>query len=176
MFSISQEGVPEHSLLKTYRGGRSPERWNGYGDCFSAIVEREVNLSEFVYAFYTSGAFCLEALLLRVFIGAVSNARAARAVADGTSESFAAWYVGQRNTTQLLMCDRYERTRSWFSVEPMGASTRLRFGSALAAPLDSRTGAASGRGKLRLLMRFHVFYSQVLLQAAKTALMKRAIP
>jgi hypothetical protein len=176
MFSIRQEDVPEHSLLRTYRGGRSPERWGGYGDCFSAIIDREVSLSDFVYTFYTSSAFRLEALLLRVFIGAVSNASAARAVADGTSDTFAAWYVGERTATQLLMCDRYERTRSWFSVEPIGTTTRVRFGSALAAARDSPRSAAPGRGRLRPLMRFHVLYSQVLLQAAKTALLRPAIP
>jgi hypothetical protein len=172
MFSIRQEEAPENSLLKTFRGGRSPERWGGYGDCFSVTVGRSVSLADFVYAFYTSSAFRIEALLLRAIVGAASNARAARAVADGTSDTFAAWYVGERTDTQLLMCDRYERTRSWFSVEPMGVVTWLRFGSALAAARHPRTEPTPEGGKPGLLMRFHILYSQVLLQAAKSALLK----
>ena len=52
-------------------------------------------------------------------------------LADGFGTSFAIWRVGERTTTQLLMCDRYERTRSWFCVVPLGGGkTLLRFGSA----------------------------------------------
>ena len=172
MFSVLRDAVPVDALLKTYRGGLNPERWDGYGDCFSVSVDRAVNLGEFVFAFYTSRVFRVERWLLRAFIGARSNDQDAQGLAQGTKASFAAWYVGDRNATQLLMCDRFERTRSWFRVVPVGGGTTvLQFGSAVAAAHGGGAAARPrGRG-WRLMLRFHVLYSQVLLHAAKTRLM-----
>jgi hypothetical protein len=172
MFSVTREAVPDDSLLKTFRGGARPERWGGYADCFEVTVNRTVTLSEFVYAFYTSPAFRVERFLLRLFIGAGSTRSDADAVAKGSASRFAAWYVGERSATQLLMCDRYERTRSWFCVVPIaGNRTRLQFGSAVAAARDGG-GRPEPRGKgFRLMLRFHVLYSQVLLHAAKARLL-----
>jgi hypothetical protein len=174
MFSITQEAAPEDALLKTYRGGAHPERWGSYGDCFSVRVGGVVSLADFVFAFYTSPLFRIERLLLRAFIGAPSSDRGARALAEGSASSFAAWYVGDRTATQLLMCDRFERTRSWFRVLALdGGDTLLQFGSAVAAPArDGETRvAATGRG-FRLLLGFHVLYSRLLLNAARNSLNK----
>jgi hypothetical protein len=173
MFSITQEPAPHDALLKTYRGGAHPERWGSYGDCFSVRVDRPVSLADFVLAFYTSPVFRVERWMLRAFINAPSSDRGARALAEGSAASFAAWYVGDRTATQLLMCDRFERTRSWFRVLPLdGGGTLLQFGSSVAAARDKGTEAARESGGFRLLLRFHVLYSQVLLNAAKTCLKK----
>ncbi len=173
MFSVTREAVPEDSLLKTFRGGAHPERWGGYADCFEVSVDRTVTLSEFVYVFYTSPAFRIERLLLRLVIGAGSSRSDARAVAEGSATQFAAWYVGERSATQLLMCDRYERTRSWFNAVPMaGNRTRLQFGSAVAAKRDRRSDPEPRRKGFRLMLRFHVLYSQVLLHGAKVRLLR----
>jgi hypothetical protein len=173
MFSIMQEAAPEDSLLKTYRGGVHPERWGRYGDCFSARVDRAVSLADFVFAFYTSPVFRLERWLLRVFIGAASSDTGARALADGSAASFAAWYVGDRTATQLLMCDRFERTRSWFRVLALdGGGTLLQFGSAVAAGREKGAAAATPSRGFRLLLGFHVLYSKILLNAAKTSINK----
>jgi hypothetical protein len=165
--------VPEDSLLKTFRGGAHPDRWGRYADCFSVEVDRTVTLPEFVFAFYTSPAFRVERFVLRLVIGAASSRSDARAVADGSATRFAAWYVGERNATQLLMCDRYERTRSWFQVVPLaGNRTRLRFGSAVSAARDGGSGPGPPNKGFRVMLRFHVLYSQVLLHAAKVRLLK----
>jgi hypothetical protein len=171
MFLITQEAAPEDALLKTYRGGVHPERWGRSGDCFSVRVQRAVSLQEFVFAFYTSPMFRIERWLLRAFIGAPSSDGGARAVADGSASSFAAWYVADRTATQLLMCDRYERTRSWFRVVALdGGGTLLQFGSAVAAGGRDRGAGAAARGRgFRLLLGFHVVYSQLLLNAARNA-------
>src|SRR5258708_37932692 len=118
MFSITHEAVPDDALLRTFHGGTHPERWGRYDDCFAVGVDRNVSLAEFVFAFYTSPLFLIERGLLRLLINTPSSRSDARAVADGTADKFAAWYVGQRTSTQLLMCDRYERTRSWFRIAP----------------------------------------------------------
>ena len=173
MFSVAREAVPEDALLRTYRGGVHPERWGRYGDCFSITVDRTANLADFVFAFYTSSLFRIERLMLRALVHAPSSDSDARRLADGSAGEFAAWYVGERTATQLLMCDRYERTRSWFRVVPLdGGRTLLQFGSAVAAVRDARTGTAALSGGFRLLLGFHVAYSQALLHAAKIGVMK----
>jgi hypothetical protein len=167
VFSITREPVPIDALLKTFDGGAHPERWGLYADCFAVDTAAEVGLADFVFAFYTSPLFGVERLLLRALINAPSSRTDARAVADGAADKFAAWYVGARTPTQLLMCDRYERTRSWFSVTPTRGGTRLRFGSAVAAKRGTPTDAPERPAAFGLLLRFHVLYSQALLHAAK---------
>jgi hypothetical protein len=176
MFSVTREPVADDALLKTYRGGARPERWGKYGDCFSVTVDRVVSLADFVFSFYTSPLFRMERLILRTFIGISSSDSDARALADGAAASFAVWYVGKRTATQLLMCDRYERTRSWFRVVPLsGGRTRLQFGSAVAAAREDRAGATALGGTFRLLLGFHVLYSQALLRAAKAGVTKSTV-
>ncbi len=146
----------------------------GQGDCFAVAVAQPVSLGDFVFAFYTSPVFRIERAILRILAGAPSTDAEARGVADGSGSSFAIWRVGQRTTTQLLMCDRFEKTRSWFQVAPMeGGGTLLRFGSAVASSRNRETGALSvGRG-FRWLMGFHVLYSRVLLGAARRRVTKK---
>jgi hypothetical protein len=173
MFSVTQDAVPDDSLLRTYRGGARPERWRGQGDCFAVSVDRVVSLEDFVFAFYTSPVFRIERLILGLLACAPSTDTEARHLTNGAGSSFAVWRLGERTATQLLMCDRYERTRSWFRVSPLSAGkTLLQFGSAVA----SRTGhdpARGTRGRLfSLLLTFHVVYSQVLLHAARRGVMR----
>ena len=171
MFSITHEPVPDDALLRTFRGGTHPERWGGYADCYAVGVDRSVSLAEFVFAFYTAPLFRIERGLLQLLINAPSSRSDARAVADGTADKFAAWYVGQRTATQLLMCDRYERTRSWFRVAPKsGGQTRLQFGSAVAARGGGHSDVSRRPAAFEPLLWFHVVYSQALLHAAKANL------
>jgi hypothetical protein len=171
---IRQQLVPVESLLNTYRGGPHPERWVGQGDCFAVTVDRVVTLREFVVAFYTSPVFRLERLVLRILAGAPSTDSDVQSVADGSGMLFAIWRVGERTATQLLMCDRYEKTRSWFRVAPTdGGQTVLQFGSAVAASRNRRTATVSMGRWFRWLMGFHVLYSRILLSAARNRLTKR---
>lgn len=163
---IAQCPVADDSLLRTYRGGKHPERWGHYGDCFSASVDRAVTLSEFVLAFYTSPVFRVERLILRILAGAASTDGEARALAEGRGESFAVWTVGARTVDQLLMCDRYGKTRSWFRVVPLAASgTVLQFGSAVAG--RPRGDGAWGMSRtFGVLLGLHRMYSRALLKVA----------
>lgn len=165
MFGITRSAPPSDALLVTHRG-RNPERWGSYQDCFRINVRGRVTLQQFVAAFYTSWLFRLERALLRVFLAIPSSDADAHALARGTRDTFAAWYLGARTPTELLMCDRYERTRSWFRVGPdHDGSTELCFGSAVAG----RRGANASfvmSPSFRALLGFHVLYSQLLLQAA----------
>jgi hypothetical protein len=169
VFGIIRSAPPTDALLVTYRG-RHPERWGGYHDCFRICVRGRVTLQQFVVAFYTSRLFQLERALLRVVLATPSSDADAYALARGTRNTFAAWYVGARTPTELLMCDRYERTRSWFRVEwGRDGGTELCFGSAVAG--RRRTDASFVMSSsFRVLLGFHVLYSQLLLQAAARSL------
>lgn len=173
MFGVHQAPVPASSLLKTWRDGPNPTAWEQYSDCFTTTISRPVALAEFVYAFYTSPVFRLERAILRL-VKLPSTDAQARAVAEGTGQTFAAWRVGQRTGTQLLMCDVMGRTRSWFAVMPSGtpgqARTVLQFGSGIAVTVDPTTGERRRSLGFRLLGGFHILYSQVLLGAAKARL------
>jgi hypothetical protein len=129
-----------------------------------------VTLQQFVVAFYTSWLFRLERALLRIFLAIPSSDADAYALARGTRNTFAAWYVGARTPTELLMCDRYERTRSWFCVGPDGdGGTELCFGSAVAGRRRANASFVMSPS-FRALLGFHVLYSQLLLQAAARSL------
>jgi hypothetical protein len=169
--NVTQQPAPADSLLRTYLGGDNPERWGQYGDCFSVQVSRPVTLEEFVVAFYTTWVFRLERRILRLVIGTPSTDAQARGVATGTEQVFAAWAVGARSESQLLMCDRYETTRSWFRVLPNEGGTTLQFGSAVASAPGRGAAPSTGRG-FRLLLGFHVLYSKVLLRAAAKRLLR----
>jgi hypothetical protein len=173
MFSVTQGPVPDDALLKTYLGGDRPERWRESGDCFVVSVDRAVSLAEFVFAFYTSPVFRVERLLLGVFAGAPSTDAGCCRLAGGSGTSFAVWRVGERMATQLLMCDRYERTRSWFRVVPLcDGKTLLQFGSAVASRSGTQTPTCARKSLFRMLSKFHVVYSQILLHAAKRRVMR----
>jgi hypothetical protein len=170
MASIAQTTVPDDALLKTYRGGKHPERWGHYGDCFSVSVNHPVTLGEFVCSFYTSPVFRIERWVLRVLVAAASTDEQARAVAEGRGDTFAVWTVGERTADQLLMCDQYGKTRSWFRVVPQGQrGTVLQFGSAVAAK-RAETGSRKMSHGFGVLLGFHRLYSRVLLAAARRRL------
>jgi hypothetical protein len=68
--------------------------------------------------------FRIERGILALVASAPSSDAQARAVAVGSSKDFAVWRVAERTATQLLMCDRYESTRSRFGVVPTGLAAR----------------------------------------------------
>lgn len=180
MRPIAQVVVPPDSLLKTFRGGgRHPELWQAYYDSFAVLVDAAISLPEFVAAFYTSPLFKLERLVLRLLAGAPSSDAEVAALAAGAQNTFAVWAVGERTATQLLMCDRYGKTRSWFQVLPLSAGgqlqTVLQFGSAVAAR-RSATGAMHMAGASRMLLGLHRLYSRMLLRAARRGVLAGRSP
>ncbi|MGB0220225.1 MAG: hypothetical protein ACPGJF_12900 [Sinimarinibacterium flocculans] len=161
MSVIETRPLPPQALHARYAAD------GGYVDGYSTLADGTVDLARYVEAFYTTGLFRVERAILRVAIRAPSTDDEARAVAAGTGERFAAWSVEAREPDQLLMCDLYGRTRSWFMVEPATdagpVQTRLYFGSAVVA-------SAMRKPSFRLLLGFHVLYSKALLRAARRRL------
>ena len=171
MNPIQTCSLPETAVLARYAGE------GGYTDCYRSEVDATVMLSQYVEAFYTSPLFKVERFILRWAVRRPSSDAEARQLARGEIDRFAAWTVEDRDRRQLLMCDLFGQTRSWFLVEPRvdGTGTRLYFGSAVVP-----TPASVQRGKpqmglvFRALLGFHQLYSRALLSAACRQLNRRA--
>jgi hypothetical protein len=160
--------LPENALLRHYL------RAGAYADCYVTEVALPIAHAEYVEAFYTTQVFKLERFVLGRFAARPSTDLQARALADGTLTSFAAWRVEARATDQLLLSDCRGRTRSWLMVAATtnASATRLFFGSAVVPINRRRTGAAGMGFAFRALLGVHKLYSQVLLRAAATRLIR----
>jgi hypothetical protein len=154
--------LPESALLARY------QKPGHYTDAYALSCQSVVPLARFVEAFYTSRVFKLERLILRLALGKPATDAEAGQLARGEIAAFAAWTVEDRNATQLLLCDVFSRTRSWFMVQPLaGGGTRLTFGSAvMPTPRSVRAGALQLAWSVRALVGLHRLYSRVLLRAA----------
>lgn len=168
MRRIDRCDLPAEALLRRYLGA------GNHADCYSTGIDGTVSHAAFVEAFYTTGVFRIERLILRLAVSRPSTDAEARQLAEGARDAFAAWTVEARAANQLLLADYSGRTRSWLMVAPLadgaGPTTRLYFGSAVVAG----RGVANGRSGLgfafRALLGFHHVYSRVLLGAARARL------
>ncbi|MFT4562811.1 MAG: hypothetical protein ACI9BW_002558 [Gammaproteobacteria bacterium] len=165
MFSIEVCKVPENSFLASYAIG------GNYTDSYCTSIAREVSLAEFINAFYTTHLFKLERTILKWGVSMPSTDLDARQLAVGVTDRFAAWTVEQRDTSELLMCDFRNRTRSWLKVEPgKGESeigTQLLFGSAVVQPRAPLSRTSPLGPVFYSLIGFHKIYSRLLLQGAR---------
>lgn len=154
--------LPEDALLRRYLGG------GAYADCYATEFAGPVTHAEFVTAFYTTGVFKLERLLLSWLAKRPSSDAEVLDMANGKLASFAAWNVEAREPRQLLLRDFQGRTRSWLMTvpEPGGHTTRLFFGSAVVPVTDRRSGETKLGLAFRALLGFHKLYSRILLRAA----------
>ncbi len=166
--SIHPCELPASALLRRYSDG------GAYVDCYVTEMARSVALAEFVEAFYTTGAFRLERLILRLAVSRPSSDLQARQLALGQLDSFAAWSVEGRAANQLLLTDYTGRTRSWLMVagpeDAASPGTRLYFGSAVVPVRNAATGSARLGFVFSALLGFHKLYSRTLLSAARSRL------
>src|SRR5688572_5192437 len=156
MSSIQPSDIPPAALLRQYQHG------GAYADCYVTELAQAISHAEFVEAFYTTGLFKLERLVLEWLVSKPSTDAQAAQLAAGTRDSFAAWSVEGRAADQLLMTDFQGRTRSWLMVAPHSAGgeagTRLYFGSAV-VPRAGRSGPPKMGLVFQLLLGFHKLYS-----------------
>lgn len=166
MFTIESSPLPEDSLLDVY------EQNGAYTDCFSTEITRAVTHAQFINAFYTTSLFKLERFILKWIVSKPSTDAEVDLLAEGKTDTFAAWSVENRVKNQLLMCDFQSRTRSWLMIEPLKSNnrTRLYFGSAVVPVKNGRTGVSSLSFVFRSLLWFHRIYSIALLFFAKSRL------
>lgn len=161
MASIQASPLPDDALLSRHL------RDDAYADCYFTEVPRQVSHAQYVEAFYTTAVFKLERFLLKWFVSRPSADAEARELAQGRRETFAAWSVEARAADQLLLCDFQGRTRSWLMTLPIAGGTRLYFGSAVVAVVDSRSGEKKLGLVFSALLGFHKLYSRILLRAAR---------
>jgi len=166
---VSPCTVPPASLLDACRSR------GAYADCYVVEADRAVTLAQFVAAFYTTGVFRLERLILKWAVSRPSTDVEAHALARGERDSFAAWRVEGRRDEEILLADFTGRTRSWLKAEPLvttpGRSrsaprTRLYFGSAVMPQAGPSTGRPTPGRRFNALLGFHKLYSRILLHAA----------
>lgn len=167
MSTIRPCALPVTALLRKYQEGKA------YADCYVTEVAGAVSQSAFVEAFYTTGLFKVERAILRWFVARPSTDIAARQLAEGEIDSFAAWRVEGRTTDQLLLGDFTGRTKSWLMVAAVDGTTtnprtRLYFGSAVVPRPHAKTGERRMGGGFHALLGFHRLYSRLLLSAARS--------
>jgi hypothetical protein len=149
--------VPESSLLGGYA------RQGAYTDCYAASVQGSYALGPLIEAVYTSPLFKLERWILAAVLELPSTDQQARQLALAQANSFAAWVVEQRSTSEVLL--NAGQTRLWLCVVPEHSqqpSTTLLFGSAV---VPMRPGGKFGLA-FHALLGFHRLYSKLLLRAA----------
>ena len=162
MPAVTDTPVPPDSLL-----GRLAAERRAFADAYTLKLPRAVSQADFVEAFYTTRLFKVERLLLTL-LGRPSSDAAARALARGEGQRFAAWTVEARAGDELLMREDSGGTRSWFKTEAgEGGGTTLWFGSAVVPRRPPGAGAAPRMGLVfHALLGFHRHYSRALLAAA----------
>lgn len=160
MLSIEKCSAPENTFLEKYLIDRN------YVDCYVTTIDRQVSFSEFIFAFYTTWLFKVEAFILKYTVKKSSSDIEAKKLANAEVDKFAAWTVENRNQNEMLMCDFVGRTRSWFMIEKVEAKTKLYFGSAV---VPKKRGEGLGFIFI-LLLGFHQIYSVLLLYFAKRKL------
>jgi hypothetical protein len=163
MFSIEKIPAPENTFLKNYSID------GNYVDCYTTTIDKQISFSEFIFAFYTTWLFKIEAFILTRTVRKPSSDVEANKLANAEIDKFAAWTVEQRGEKELLMCDFMSRTRSWFMVEQLEAKTKLYFGSAV---VPKKRGEGLGFIFI-VLLGFHQLYSIFLLYFAKRKLLSK---
>lgn len=170
MPTIHSCNLPAEALLARYA------KSGAYTDCYVAGIAANVSHEEFVEAFYTTAAFKLERLILRLLVSFPSTDAEARQLAQGKRDSFAAWSVEARATNQLLLSDFRGRTRSWLMVSSPGTGvpgTRLFFGSAVVPGRGAGTGRTGPGFAFTALLGIHRLYSRILLRSAISRLSRQ---
>ncbi len=173
--SIQACSLPENAILNKYNAGSKSAAVQAYTDCYTVRLKKSVVLSDFVLAFYTTPIFRLERVILKYLAAKPSTDHQAKLVANGLTDTFAAWHVEHRTGNQLLMCDFAERTRSWFMVTENTTNpgqTLLWFGSAVVSRENKKTGKQELSSGFNILLGFHKLYSRILLRSAKIRLEK----
>jgi hypothetical protein len=166
MFDIKTCEIPPTSMLRKYQGGA------GYADCYVAEVPGAITQAAFIAAFYTTPLFKLERTLLKYLASKPATDADAKQLALGNTNTFSAWRVESRSSSELLLADFTGNTRSWLmtmaSVDARTGtpSTLLYFGSAVVPRKRDGNGQLRMGWMFHALLGFHRVYSRLLLKAA----------
>lgn len=160
MTRVSASPLPPGALLQRYADS------GDFVDCFTCTLAKDIRLTRYIDAFFSSAAFWAERQGLKLMNFHPGDRNQVAALARGDTTEFSAWRVEERTNTQLLLCDVKAQTRSWLMVDPAKeGSTQLYFGSAIIKQPGSDASPKMPLG-FRILMGFHAMYSRALLKSA----------
>jgi hypothetical protein len=160
MTHVSPSPLPPGALLQRYADS------GDFVDCFTCTLAKDITLTRYIEAFFSSPAFWAERQGLKLMNFHPSDRNQVTALAHGGTAQFSAWHVEERTSSQLLLCDVKAQTRSWLMVDPLKeGSTQLYFGSAIIKQSGSDASPKMPLG-FRILMSFHDVYSRTLLKSA----------
>lgn len=156
--SITRCPVPQDALLQRYVG-----QGDTYTDCFTAEAAADVSLPDFVTAFYTTRLFRAERLVLSAILRRRIFDHEIAPFLAGDIDQFAVWRIEAQAEGQLLVCDLWGSTRSWFQIRPTAqGGTQLFFGSAVVVAPDTPQPVL-----VRISAPLHRLYARLLLNAAR---------
>lgn len=162
--------LPEDAFLQHYR------RQGVYTDCYALDFLPGTTFAQYLEAFYTGRLFKLERSMLNWLFGCQSDDLLAGRLARGEVDVFSIWMVEMRGNDQILLCDRFQRTRSWLMCRPLphpADGTRLYFGSAVTPKYYSADGSPVYSAWFHALHGFHHAYSRGLLCSAHRRLSRQ---
>lgn len=158
--AIQAQPLPQGALLAAY------QTQGCYTDCYVMEAPGQISLPQYIQGFYSSAAFRAEKYLLGWLLNTPWDDLQLRRLAQGEAQAYSAWTVEARSPQQLLLCDVWQRTRSWLMVAAQPHSTRLYFGSAVVPQSRTATGQPRYGWAFHALGGFHRAYSQRLMLSA----------
>ena len=165
MAQVIATNLPKSAFLNAYE-----ERAGVYTDCFQTQLPKGITLERYINAFFNTWLFRIErAILSFAAKKPASDADIAR-LADGTSNTMAAWQVERRDADQILLEVPQTPIRTWLMRGDDGDATQLYFGSAILPEAVDRKGNPKMPFLFKALLGFHKLYARALLYSAKRAL------
>ena len=165
MSNITATALPEPAFLNVYEADP-----HTHTDCFQTSIAKNVPLEDFINAFFNSWLFRIERLILKLTVKKPSTDDDIAKLANGTSDSMAAWRTEQRDVDQILLQVPDTPIRTWLMRQSDGDQTRLYFGSTILPARTDKDGKPAMGHMFIVLMGFHKLYARALLYLAKRAL------
>lgn len=165
MSQITATALPETAFLARYEA--QPDT---HTDCFQVTLPKHIPLEDFINAFFNSLLFRIERLILKLTVKKPSTDEDIAKLANGTSDTMAAWQLEQRDENQILLEVPQTPIRTWLMRRTDGDHTHLYFGSAILPSRKDRHGKPAMGHLFFVLTWFHILYARALLYLAKRAL------
>ncbi|NRB30287.1 MAG: hypothetical protein HRU27_06805 [Rhizobiaceae bacterium] len=161
VMSLASGSEPEGAFISQYS-----TTLGGYSDCYYIDIQKDVALSDYILAFFSTPIFRMERLILNLVPSGRSNEQCVLDLAAGTGDKIAGWKTEKRDDSQLLLAVGDGPIRTWLMVQGSPYSettTRLYFGSAVLPTGMTKEGHPKLAIVFRLFAGLHIFYSRLLL-------------
>ena len=177
VMSLSSGSEPEGAFISQYSTTHG-----GYSDCYYVDIQKDVALSDYILAFFSTPIFRMERLILNLVPSGRSNEQCVLDIASGTGDKMAGWKTEKRDENQLLLAVGDGPIRTWLMVQGKQSSettptktTRLYFGSAVLPTSMTKDGRPKLAIVFKLFSGLHIFYSRLLLWWAARDLRRKTL-